>query len=623
MHLITTVQTLALALLVTAAIPPSVAPAEAPDHWAVDAVWYQIFTERFRNGDPSNDPTRDSLETPILPSENWQLSRWTSDWYERDLWETEMGDHFFDHGVFHRRYGGDLQGVIDKLDYLENLGITAIYFNPVFHGRSMHKYDASSFHHVDPYFGPDPEGDLAMMKNETKDPATWQWTSADLLFLDLVQQARERGIRVVIDGVFNHTGREFWAFQNLREKQEESPYADWYKVVRFNDPTTDQDDFDYQGWWGFMSLPVFAQTQNPPDLHPGPKEYVFNITRRWMAPEGDVSRGVDGWRLDVAEEVPLEFWRDWNTLVREINPDTYTVAEIWGDAKNFVTQGGFSATMNYYGFAVPVKGFLIDNTLPPADFLRMLTERKEPLPAKMAFTNQNLIDSHDTDRVASMIVNRGVHEYVNRGKFDYDESRVVTARYSDRYKLRKPNEVEREIQKLVTLFQMTYLGAPMIYYGTEVGMWGGDDPCDRKPMVWSDLEFDPEVMDPRGPEREPDTIEYEAELVDFFTGAIGLRNTYAALRRGEFHPVLAMDDQNVVAYARTLGDERIVVVLNRSEEDRTVRLPLDRSLRRGLRTSATPLFYTQGEASDLRSRVRGRGLDVELPALGGAVFLLE
>jgi glycosidase len=623
MRLTTSVYTFAFSLLLSGVVPPSTAMAEAPDHWAVDAVWYQIFTERFRNGDPANDPTRDSLETPIQPSKNWQLSRWTADWYARDAWETEMGDHFFDHGVFHRRYGGDLQGVIDKLDYLQELGITAIYFNPVFHGRSMHKYDASSFHHVDPYFGPDPAGDLTMMEQETSDPATWQWTAADLLFLDLVAQARQRGIRVVIDGVFNHTGRDFWAFQNLRSEQESSPYADWYKVVRWNDPATPAKEFEYEGWWGFMSLPVFAQTQNPPDLHPGPKEYVFNITRRWMAPDGDVSRGVDGWRLDVAEELPLGFWRDWNELVRAMNPEAYTVAEIWGDAKNFVTQGGFSATMNYHGFAVPVKGFLIDNTLPPGDFMRMLTERKEPLPAKMAFTNQNLMDSHDTDRVASMIVNRRVHDYVNRGKFDYDESSVVTARYSDRYQLRKPNEVEREIQKLVTLFQMTYVGAPMLYYGTEAGMWGGDDPCDRKPMVWSDLEFEPEAMDPRGHAREPDTIEFDAALVEFFQGAIGLRNNHAALRRGDFRPVLALDQENVVAYARTLGGERIVVVLNRSHQDQPLRLPLDRSLRRGLRTTVTPLFFTQGNPLNLGSRVRGRALEMNLPALSGAVFLLE
>jgi hypothetical protein len=129
--------------------------------WVTDAIFYQIFPERFANGDPGNDPTRESLEDEV--PESWRISPWTGDWYERDEWERELGVDFFEHGVFHRRYGGDLQGVIDRLDYLKNLGINAIYFNPVFHARSLHKYDGSSFHHIDPYFGPDPAGDLAIM----------------------------------------------------------------------------------------------------------------------------------------------------------------------------------------------------------------------------------------------------------------------------------------------------------------------------------------------------------------------------------------------------------------------------------------------------------------------------
>jgi cyclomaltodextrinase / maltogenic alpha-amylase / neopullulanase len=600
---------------------PSAAVAEAPDHWAVDAVWYQIFTERFRNGDPANDPTRESLETPIAPSENWRLSRWTADWYARDGWEEEMGTSFFDHGVFHRRFGGDLQGVLEKLDYLRELGVTAIYFNPVFHARSMHKYDASSFHHIDPYFGPDPEGDLAMMEQETNDPATWQWTAADRLFLELIQQARQRGIRVVIDGVFNHTGREFWAFRDLRLKQEKSPYREWYRVRRFDDPRTRRNDFEYEGWWGFMSLPVFAQNPERTDLHPGPKQYVFDITRRWMAPDGDVSRGIDGWRLDVAEEVPTGFWREWNELVREINPEAYTVAEIWGDAKEFVEKGGFSATMNYYGFAVPAKGFLIDNTIKGSEFFRMLTERKEPLPAKMAYTNQNLLDSHDTDRVASMIVNRRVHEYSRPEKFDYDEGRAVTPRHSERYLLRKPNEDERRIQKLVTLFQMTYLGAPMVYYGTEAGMWGGDDPCDRMPMLWPELQFDPQAGDPRGNGREPDTVEFDAGLFAYFKGAIGLRHAHAALRRGNFQPLPTPDAENVVAYARMLGDERIVVVLNRSREERRTSLFLRGPL--GEAKAVERLFFTEGEGEEAPAHLEGRVMETTLPPLSGAVYRLQ
>src|SRR5438874_2259401 len=141
----------------------------APD-WARDAIWYQIFPERFRNGDTKNDPTRDSLEWPITPSQKWRISRWTADWYARDDWEIEQdkvsdpdpAPNFYKHGVFDRRYGGDLQGVLDKLDYIAELGVNALYFNPLFYSRSLHKYDGNTYHHIDPYFGPNPRGDLAM-----------------------------------------------------------------------------------------------------------------------------------------------------------------------------------------------------------------------------------------------------------------------------------------------------------------------------------------------------------------------------------------------------------------------------------------------------------------------------
>lgn len=223
---------------------------QVPD-WAADAVWYQIFPERFWNGDPTNDPTRELLEyPPALPEAppSWRISPWTGDWYARDDWEREMGDDFYEsYAVFHRRYGGDLQGVIDRLDYLQELGITAIYFNPVFYARSLHKYDGNTYHHIDPYFGPDPEGDLALMAQETEDPNTWHWTAADSLFLRLIREAHARGIRVIIDGVFNHTGRDFFAFADLRRRQQDSPYKDWYIVYSFDDPATpDTNEFDYE-----------------------------------------------------------------------------------------------------------------------------------------------------------------------------------------------------------------------------------------------------------------------------------------------------------------------------------------------------------------------------------------
>ena len=165
-----------------------------PD-WAKSATWYQIFPERFRNADPANDPTRVDLEIPFLPGENWQITPWTRDFYIRDQWERDIGGDFYENGVFHRRFGGDIQGVIDKLDYLKELGVTAIKFNPVFYGRSVHKYDGNTFHHIDPNFGPDPAGDFEIIRNggETADPATWKWTAAD----KLISQRQSSDVKAV------------------------------------------------------------------------------------------------------------------------------------------------------------------------------------------------------------------------------------------------------------------------------------------------------------------------------------------------------------------------------------------------------------------------------------------
>lgn len=537
-----------------------------PD-WVAEAVFYQIFPDRFRNGDSKNDPVRESLEDAGTVPDSWAVTPWTSDWYARANWEKQSSDHFYEKGVFDRRYGGDLQGVLEKIDYLEDLGINAIYFNPVFYARSLHKYDASTMHHIDPYFGPDPEGDLKLIAKETSDPKTWQWTAADKLFLKLVDELHKRKIRVIIDGVFNHTGRDFFAFADLREKQAASPYKDWYIVQYFDDPATPHNDFRYKSWWGFESLPEFADTEKQDDLHPGPKQYVFDITRRWMDPngDGDPSDGVDGWRLDVANEVPIGFWSDWNKLVRELNPEAYTVGEFWDNASKHLVEGHFSATMNYHGFAYLVKGFLIDGTLTPHDFGQELVARLAEYPRVMQFAMQNLIDSHDTERVGSMIVNAVGKPYLQPDRFDYDVSERVSPRYANDYNVRQPNNRDRQIQRLVALMQMSFVGPPMVYYGDEAGMWGADDPCNRLPMVWDDLEFDSQATDPLNRSREVDEVAFNSELHDFYRRAVHLRREHPALSHGTFKPLTADDDAKFFAFEREWKGKKILVALNRGD----------------------------------------------------------
>ncbi|MFM8498302.1 MAG: glycoside hydrolase family 13 protein, partial [Planctomycetia bacterium] len=547
-----------------------------PD-WVADAVFYQIFPERFANGDRENDPTRESLEQEMPDS--WRVSRWTGDWYDRDDWERELGGDFFEHGVFHRRYGGDLQGVIDRLDYLERLGITAIYFNPVFHARSLHKYDGSSFHHVDPHFGPDPAGDFEIMAEETADPATWKWTAADRLFLELLEKAHARGIRVVIDGVFNHTGKDFFAFRDLRERQAASAYASWYVVKAFDDPGTPDNEFRYEGWWGIDTLPLFADSEDGADLHPGPKDYIFAITRRWMDPDGDgdPADGIDGWRLDVAGDVPAAFWRDWNAHVRQLNPAAYTVAEEWGEAADFLAQTGFDAVMNYHGFAFPVKGYLIDGTLAASGAVAQLQERLASHSRSVQERMLNLVDSHDTDRVASMIVNGGKGGYEQPDRFDYDTG--VSPRGTPDYEVRKPTADERRIQRMVALLQLTFPGAPMIYYGTEAGMWGADDPCDRMPMVWPEMRFAPQQADPRGRPRPADEVAFDRSLFDVYTAASALRREHPVLRHGERTFLPPDDAAEFMAYSRKGDGEELLVGFNRGDGPHEWTIPLAKGRR--------------------------------------------
>ncbi len=590
---------------------------DAVPSWAADAIFYQIFPGRFYNGDPANDPTRESLEDPARVPTSWKLSPWTGDWYERADWEQQLGGDFYQDGVFDRRYGGDLQGVIDKLDYLKGLGVNAIYFNPVFYARSLHKYDGNTFHHVDPYFGPDPKGDLDLMAEETSDPASWHWTAADKLFLDLIRQAHQRGIRVIIDGVFNHTGRDFFAFADLRRRQVESPYRDWYIVQTFDDPNTPQNEFRYRGWWGVDTLPEFANDASGHDLHPGPKKYIFDSTTRWMDPngDGDPADGLDGWRLDVANEVPTGFWRDWHAHLRRINPDAYTVAEMWGDASDFLRDGGFSATMNYHGFAFPAKGFLIDGVLSASDAARQLDQCRECYPPAMQFALQNLVDSHDTDRLASMIVNARLRPYSKPERFDYDIN--VSPRYVPDYDVRKPNAYERRVQRLVALLQMTYVGPPMIYYGTEAGMWGADDPDDRQPMVWPDLSYDPQRCDPLSRPREADAVTFDRMLFDYYRAAIGLRNERGALRCGGIKFVTTDDPAEFFAFQRQTPDETLLVGLNRGSKGYAWEVPLagNQALRQ--------IFTASGEVGKFHIDRRTDRAIVTVPACDGVVLELR
>jgi len=600
--------------------PPGHSPAE--DGWAQKAVWYQIFPERFRNGDPKNDPTAEYARIPEKVRPRWGMIPWTKEWYALTDWEKDLAGDVYGTNA-HRRYGGDFQGVIDKLDYLKDLGITALYFNPVFAAPSLHKYDALVFHHMDPFFGPDPIGDLELLKNPPTDPSTWKWSAADKQFLELIQKAHAKGMKVIIDGVFNHTSTDFFAFADIREKQKESKYKDWYTILAWNDPGSSKNQkFDWAGWDGHKSLPEFSEVADErggKTLHPEVKAYLFAITKRWMDPngDGDPSDGIDGWRLDVAEKVGDGFWTEWNDLVKSINPNAYTVAEIWGEASGYLERTRFDAAMNYYAFAIPMKGGLIDGTLPVREFVRTMEDRRAKYSDEAFARLMNLFDSHDTDRFASMIVNRDRTYYSGGDTFAYDAS--IWAGSTDKpYLVRKPDESDRKLQRMMVLFQVAYPGAPYLYYGTEAGMWGADDPDNRKPMVWEDLKFEPQTISPAGQPKRNDDINFDAPLHAFYREALQLRQKHPALQDGAFQLIGAENSTKMFAFARS-GPETVVAVFNRHTDPQTFTFQFG-TTDGSEAPPLEPFFVSSGTTSDAVVKQSKGKASITLPGLTGTLF---
>jgi len=537
--------------------------------WAKHAIWYQIFPERFANGDPRNDPTAASLG--LRDNAGWQVHPWTADWYELQAYEMNTGrDLWFN--LQRRRYGGDIAGIIQRLRYLQELGVNALYLNPVFESPSHHKYDSATLHHIDPHFGPDPEGDRSLIANESPDdPRTWVWTSADELLLELIRKLHERGMRIICDGVFNHVGLSHWAFRDVVEKQQQSRFRDWFKIKSWRSASSG-DKFEYEAWRNHPALPELRQDGD--QLAAGPREYIYAITQRWMAPRGIAAHGIDGWRLDVAPWLPHGFWKDWRKQVKSLNAQAYIVGEIIRDVdfnKPYLQGDEFDAVMNYnFAFACD-EYFARDQThIKASQFDRLLAQLREAYPACVAPAMQNLIDSHDTARFASHIVNGDRLDYrLFDDAYHPRQSRAVNVDFDTR----KPDAQERRMQKLFVLFQMTYLGAPMIYYGDEAGMWGANDPCCRKPMLWRDLEYAAETLRADGSRRAvPDAVIFDADLFAHYQRLIALRNALPALREGTYRTLLVDDEREVVAFARHSATQEVIVAINRSSMSQWVDL---------------------------------------------------
>lgn len=594
----------------SAALRPEV---DVPD-WAVDAVWYQVFPERFRDGEPANNPPR--------------APKWTAEWYDtfEEIGEKPGPDNFYRNAgnVWNRRYGGDLQGVRQSLPYLKTLGINAIYFNPLFEASSLHKYDAADHRHIDDNFGIVESGEeLRGAAEETDDPATWRWTKSDRLFLDFIDAAHAEGFKVVIDGVWNHTGVDHFAFKDVLKHGKNSRYADWFEITDWGSPDRwgkepwyehhgKAGGIQWKAWDGDNGgLPVFKKDPEL-GLARGPYEHVMAVTQRWTAPvvDGVKRTGVDGWRLDVPHDIPMTFWRPWRKLAKELNPDALLIGEVWGPADDWLQGDVFDGVMNYQ-FAMPTLDFLADDrtAIKPSEYADRLVEVYNRYPLAAALVQQNLIGSHDTDRMASMVANPDRN---------YDQGNKLNE--GAVYSTAKPQAAQWAKVRQIVAAQYTFAGGPMTYYGDEVGMWGADDPDNRMPMVWEDL----------GSYENTEMV-FDRDLFAWYQRLAAVRAKIEPLRIGYVRPVVADDANGVLVLARELEGQAAYVAFNRSDAERVVRVPVGEAVTDGtgfcdwLDPAHANVVVEEGQrpmATPIDAPLKSAGghVEVKLPARGVAVI---
>ncbi|MGD8397886.1 MAG: glycoside hydrolase family 13 protein [Anaerolineae bacterium] len=451
---------------------------ETPE-WVADAIFYQIFPDRFAKSDRVPKPS--NLEP----------------------WEGTCTHHGFK--------GGDLLGVVEHLDYLQDLGVTAIYFNPVFASTANHRYHTHDYYQVDPILG----GNEALRT--------------------LLDEAHRRDMRIVLDGVFNHASRSFFQFSHIVENGPESPYLDWFTTRSFplRPYHAPPGQHGYESWWNLPALPTFNVST------PAVRRFLWDVAAYW------IEFGIDGWRLDVPAEIDDDtFWQEFRRRVKDTNPEAYIVGEIWGQAKRWLQGDQFDAVMNYL-FARACLGFFVGDNLLQEEVARcgyhhidlldaeaFATTIRETLALYPRQVNQvqlNLLSSHDTPRFKTL-------------------ARDDTSAY-----------------RLATLFQMTYPGAPCIYYGDEIGLTGTHDPGCRAGFPWDEATWDQGLRD--------DVRRYAR-----------LRHAHPALRRGDFAWLFA--GQGIVVYLRRLDDKGLVVAINSSQHPIMLDVPVKEYLDDGVRLRA-------------------------------------
>jgi cyclomaltodextrinase len=419
--------------------------------WAKGVVAYQIFPDRFYNEDKTNDPPN------------------TKEWGKLPL----TRDTF---------YGGDLHGIIKKIPYLSELGVDLIYLTPVFSSPSTHKYDTTDYYQIDPHFG--------NLKT----------------FKELVKKCHENSIKVILDGVFDHCGHNFWAFQDVVEKGPKSKYVNWFNIYSF--PIKTRPKPTYQTWGKDIWWMPRLMTENPEV-----RQYLLKVAVYWIK-----EAGIDGWRLDVANELGHDFLREFRKAVKKANPDAIIIGEIPHFASPWLEGEQCDSVMNYY-FRLAVIDFFAKGVINTKEFDARLAKIRMVYKEPVNHVLYNLIGSHDTLRFLSL----------------------------------PGNKIEKMM--LAIIFQFTYLGMPVVYYGDERGMVGGSDPDCRRCMDWGKLKGK------------------KLKLFELYKKLISLRKSHPALKTGEFSTHFVDRRGNLYSYLRRSESQEILIALNNSAKTRMVAIP--------------------------------------------------
>jgi len=545
-----------------------IAPGFNTPDWATGAVMYQIFVDRFYSGDPTNN---------VLTDEYCYIGEHTVHVEDWDKYPASMGVREF--------YGGDLQGVLDKMDYLENLGVEVIYFNPLFVSPSNHKYDIQDYDNIDPHIGRivDDHGELLKEgENENRLASRYinrvtnkaNLDASNELFAKLVAEAHRRGIRVILDGVFNHCGSfNKWLdreriYENAEgyEKgayiEETSPYHDFF---RFHDPASDKWPYNhtYDGWWGHDTLPKLNY-EGSKELH----DYILRIGQKWVSPPYN----ADGWRLDVAAdlghstEYNHQFWKDFRKAVKEANPNAIILAEHYGSPAAWLRGDEWDTVMNYDAFMEPLTWFLTGMQKHSDDF------RGDQLNNTDSFWGAMIYHNADMTLQSLQIA---MNELSN-----HDHSRFLTRtnRRVGRTATAGPDAANEGINKAVmreaVLMQFTWLGAPTIYYGDEAGVCGWTDPDNRRTYPWG---------------------HEDQEMIDFHHKMIRIRRKYSEFKRGSITVLRSL--YGFLAYGRFNRDGQSAVFINNNDHEVTEEFTL---WQLGLRKNATlkQIMLTTSEGFD-------------------------